>query len=603
MKPREESVFSNRKAFGLLLFILWLLAGASAGLATITAGGPLKVRILYDNSGSMYPGYTPEHPGRAPGVKYFHQYPDFQQWMGDLVANQTILDGGTVSMWTFTSQGAFTPGDLKEVHREVPIAEFDIARAVGNFPRKAGQTTYLKESLDQVTRGFEGLVWLVTDNVVDVKVGDPIADVERFFEALKGESKYHSVQLFKYPFTDERAGKGSVLAVYGILVSATEVPDGVLVYYDRKFRDNFRFANRRQGDPPPQLFPGRGHLKLKELRIDPLGLVPNIQATLDDPKKSLFKEGQKVQLDLEGKIQSYLTQHSVTGGRYRLEFVRPFEPQGWAKTDLKAKPISPTMFQPVSGEILEPIPPNQSRDVNAVFRSSQPISLKSPGLGTWLRLASQGAEVQYVGTVRMSFDNVQVQLERNKMEGIFGIGVAPRVFNFQDLRRLNNVLPSEASVSFTIKTKSSRTAVLLLVLAFLALLLGILTTLLMTKRWYHVRITGTPDRLIPLRRLGSYQVVHEGQTLGRLSRGISGEHTFEPSPLNASFTMAPTLQPDTYDVRFRDGRGCQLSIEPKGGRKKPAKPNQVVSGPPPPSGASQAAGPAPARPMPKIDRP
>jgi hypothetical protein len=43
----------------LTLFTVFLLAGRLEGSAAITTGGPLPVRILYDNSGSMYPGYTP----------------------------------------------------------------------------------------------------------------------------------------------------------------------------------------------------------------------------------------------------------------------------------------------------------------------------------------------------------------------------------------------------------------------------------------------------------------------------------------------------------------------------------------------------------------
>src|SRR5436309_11109153 len=105
----------------LTLFGLCLLAGALDGWAAISTGGPLLVRILYDNAGSMYPGYTP--PGTAGrktkielGAHYYYEDPEFQGWLGDFVASQTILDGSTVGMWTFTSNGEFSPAGIKKVH-------------------------------------------------------------------------------------------------------------------------------------------------------------------------------------------------------------------------------------------------------------------------------------------------------------------------------------------------------------------------------------------------------------------------------------------------------------------------------------------------------
>src|SRR6185295_12445873 len=422
-------------------------------------------------------------------------------------------------------------------------------------------------------------------------------EVKRFFQTLRDQPRYRSVHLFKYPFRDARTGQSAALAIYGILVSSAEPAETALAYYDRKFRSTFRFANQRQGDPPPPLFPGREHLKLKNLHVDALELqaVPNLEVVLDDPQKGMFKEGQKIQLELAGKIQSYLTQHSVTGGHYRLEFAGPFKPETWAANELGARDLEGSSFPASDGEIQEPIPPSGSLDIKAVLRSSQPVSFKSPGPAAWLRLAVSGAVVKYTGTVKMSLDPVPVKLERDQMAGIFGIGQASGIFDFQDVTRLS-VAPSEAPVSFTLKSGVSRTAVFLVVLLVLAVLLGVLAVVLAQKRWYYVRITGTPERLIPLRRLGSYAVVHDGQPLGRLSRGISGEHEFLPNPPSAAVTITPAAQPDTYDVHFRDNRGCQLSIEPRGGRKKPPKPPRTGPGP-------TIGRPSPPGNLPKIDRP
>jgi hypothetical protein len=102
--------------------------------------------------------------------------------------------------------------------------------------------------------------------------------------------------------------------------------------------------------------------------------------------------------------------------------------------------------------------------------------------------------------------------------------------------------------------------------------------------------------------LGSYEVLYDGQPLGTLSRGLAGDYEFTANTGSAAFSMTPARQPDTYDVRFRDGRGCQLSIEPQGGPRKPPKAGPTETGTPPGDSGPPA---RPVQPMnlPKMDRP
>jgi hypothetical protein len=580
-------------------------AATAPGFSAVTIGGPLRVGILYDNSGSMYPGYAP--PGRPgarkadSGARFYYQYPDFQQWLADFVASQTLLDGATVSMSTFTSQAGFAPGDVQQVHPEVPIGGFDVARAVRNVPPAAGQTTYLTESLSRFTEGFEGLAWLITDNVVETRAGEINEDVRRFFTSLRDEPRYRSVHLFKYPFRDERSGQASTLAIYGILVSDEDVPKPVLAYYDRKLRSIFRFAERRGGDPPPPLFPGREHLKLKDLGIDALALeaAPNLEVVLDHPER-LLEEGERLRLEMPGQIQSHLTQHAVTAGRYRLQLVGAFEPEAWAARELGAQPLAASLFLPSEGTIDDAIPPGGTREIEAILCSSAPIAFKVRSPLAWLRLAINGAVVKYTGRVRMSFDDVQVRLERAQMSGVFGIDQASSVFDFQEVSQLA-VDPSETPVSFALVAGGSRTALLLVLLGLLAVVLATAAALLGRRRWYVIRMTGAPEKLVALRRLGRYPIVHDGQPLGTLSRGVSGDHEFLPSPPSAALTVTPAPVADAFDVRFREGQGLRLSIEPRdGGTPRDKREPRVVEAP---STKPPAADPAPLRALPKIDRP
>lgn len=585
-------------------FVLSIVVASAAAhvsaAPTLAPDQPVAVRILYDGSGSMYPGYRPPGtPGRRTkadlGVPYFHETPRFRDWLADLVSAQTLLGAGSVGMSTFTSNGLFSPDDIREVHPAVPVGDFDVDRAIRNFPPTAGQTTYLTETIDQFARGFTGILWLVTDNIVETTAGQADAEVERFFRKLNDDPRFRSVHLFKYPFRDERTGSESALAAYAIIVSPTEIPAAALAHYDRILRSSMRTANGRRGP----LFPGQEHLKLKDLRIDPLELraVPTLTLLLDGRDRGLFKEGQRIQLGLTGDIRSNLTQHSVTDGRYALEVSSPFRAEEWARRDLDAQPLPATAFESATASIDRPIPPNGSRQVRAELHSTQPVSFSPKSLGAWLRLAWNGATVKYTGTVQMSFTDVNVRLERSRMAGIFGIDRASAIFDFQDVRTIDQITPSRAQVSFALKTGASRTALFLIALAIAATVAGLGIFVLTRPEWYRVTISGIPERLVPLHRLGTFSVQHDGQVLGHLSRDLLGAYRFQPNTSTAAFQIKASPTPDAWDIRFRNGHGCQLSILPRGGKRAAAPPAAAR-----PPAVRPSASPSP-RSMPRIDRP
>jgi hypothetical protein len=462
----------------------------------------------------------------------------------------------------------------------VPVGDFDVSQAIAHFPAQVGQNTYLTETLEASTRGFTGLLWLITDNVVETSGGQPDADVQRFFQSLNDRPEYRSVQLYKYTFADDATGQHAALAVYGILVSAADVPPSTLSYYDQKFRTAFRDAKRRQGNPPPDLFSGREHLKLKNLAIDIVELHAALGLRLDDAQKGVFKEGQTVRLAIDGEVKSNLTQHAVTSGRYELAMASPFVPEEWARRDLGAGPLPPEMFTGASGTIDKPIPPNGVRAVQAPLGSNQSVSFSPSGFLQWLRLAWSGATVRYTGNLRMSFTDVKVQFRREQMAGIFGIDRASNVFDFQNVRTLDQVNPSVAQVSFALRTGSSRTAVLLAALAVLAAVAAVATFVLLRERRFHVRVSGTSEVPVALRRLGTYPVLIDGQMVGRLRRGIGGGYEFKPTTGLAAFSVVPGSVPDRWDVKFSGAGTRQLSIVPQDGKRTVARQPAASAGSP-----------------------
>ncbi len=547
----------------------------ASNAASLRPDAPLPVRILYDNSGSMYPGYRPPgSPDRRSreqlGVHFFHQSPGFASWLDEFVQRQAAIGGDTIGMWTFTSDAQFTPADIREVHPAVPLREFHAETAIANFPPHTGNSTYLTETLNTFTRDFTGLVWLVTDNIVEANAGEPDAGVQRFFETLAQSNELRSVHLFKHTF--EENGQTAALAVYGILVSAEEVPEETLAHYDNKLRD---------------LFPGQEHLKLKNLAIEPLTLHADLQLLLADRDKGMFEEGQSVHLELEGEIRSRLTQHAVTSGNYELAIASPFVAESWAQRDLGAQSLAPEIFEPVSGEIDAEIPPNGSRRLEALLHSNQPVSFRPTGVGEWLRLAWSGAAVRYTGTVRMSLTDVSVRLQRQEMAGIFGIDHASSIFAFQDVTSLSGIRPSVVPVSFALRTGSSRTAILLVILAILAALAVAAALVLWRKQTFRIAIANAPETLAALRRLGTHSVLCEGRLLGRLSRGLMGGYEFHAASGNPEFIVVPASDGEAWEIKFTGGPSRRLSIKAEGsGSRKRPKPSvpaaRAAPLPPPP---------------------
>jgi hypothetical protein len=577
--------------------LVFLLAAAIDAAADLTPGTPVPVRILYDNSGSMYAGYQP--PGAADrrtraelGAAFFHESPAFAAWLDEFVKRQTIVDAGTVGMWTFTSGDRFTPDDIREVHRAVPVAEFDVETAIGNFPEHAGASTYLTETLQSFTRDFTGVVWLITDNIVETQEGQPDAGVQRFFDTLKTQPEFRSVHLFKYPI--EEGGRSAALAVYAIVVSNGDVPTPALAYYDGKFR-TLREARQAGGT---DLFPGREYLKLKDLQIEPMR--PDLRLVLDSGENGTFKEGRTVHLKVEGEIRSYLTQHSVTGGRYELAVASPFVAEDWAQRGLGAQPLVAEVFDAVSGEIREPIPPGGARNVQAELQSTQPVTFTPRGIGDWLRLAWSGATVRYSATARMAFTDVQVRLEPQQMAGIFGIDQASSIFKFQDITTLPRVQPTLVPVTFALRAGSSRSGILLALFALLLTLLGVAAFLLSRAQVFRIAISGTPERIAALRRLGRQDVTFDGKLLGRLSRGFVNGYAFDPVRGDAALTVVPASEPDTWDLRLTGGALRRLSIKTEGGgtakaRSKPTPAARAAPPPPPPLPSSKSVPPRPPR--------
>ncbi|NIT23735.1 MAG: hypothetical protein GTN53_14635, partial [Candidatus Aminicenantes bacterium] len=197
MKKMKWSKDYNIYILGIFLF--FSCAGTGMIFPEISVVDGLNVKVLYDFSGSMYPGY-PDHPRHETGAKYFYEYAHFRRWLADFVTSQTRFNAKRISMSTFRSHERFRPGDINLTHPPVTISRFDVKRAFSQ-PKPPGiDYTYLAESLDYFTRNFEGLVWLITDNRVET--GEGSGTTRDFFISLRDTEKFRSIHIYKLPFED-----------------------------------------------------------------------------------------------------------------------------------------------------------------------------------------------------------------------------------------------------------------------------------------------------------------------------------------------------------------------------------------------------------------
>ncbi len=557
MNTRTLSVFALGIVFALMM--------AFPLTAELRSGESLEVKILLDNSGSMYPGYQPpgaDGPTLAEaGGRYFFQYPALASWLDDFVAAQSVFGGDQVSMSVLTSSESFRFADVGRIHPPSPLGEFDFERVSSRIPH-SGRHTFLAEGLRAATRRFEGLIWLITDNIVEDRQGEPDQGVRRFFEEVHGEDRYRAVHLYKLPFASLVSGSSGTLAVYGILVSPNAVEGVSETFFDTKFRQDFLLA-RRQGMGGP-LFQEPVHWKLKNLENDILRLdVQTLSVQISQRQQSLFRHRQRVELNLDGRVTNLLTQHRIVSGSIRIVPVSPFRPTGKSGKDYGLKSIPSEEFEGTS-KALSAISPRQSTGLKAQLRSKKPIPLETEGLGAWFASASKGLTVTYSGRVRAEGTGLKAEFDRSQMAGIFGAEAAPEIFQIEEHLNIPAAPSNPVAVSFQLTSGYGRQLLFVLLMLGLLSLLGLLVFVFGKRARYQIRLAGE-ENFVDLRRLQSRYCDYQGQRLGTLGRPLLGAATFLPNRASAAVRVEAASTAGRFNVTVRDGVSTSLEIQEVGG--------------------------------------
>lgn len=521
----------------------------------ISIAGGVNVKILYDFSGSMYPGY-PDHRRYDSGEKYFHQYDHFRDWLESFVRMQTRFNAKNVSMSIFRSERQFQPGDITQTHPPAPPRRFDVKKAFDILRPGGVDYTYLAESLDHFTgKNFEGLVWMITDNRVEQGEGEG-GTTRDFFISLRDTGRYRSIHIFKLPFEKSTSGQKANLAIYGILVSPKSVPHKVLRWYDQRF---FELKNT---------FKERQHLKLKDLSVDPIRInIERIEVDIEAFRKAVT-EGKNVMLKLTGKIYSMLTQHTIIGGTLLIEPKGAFAPDTRSKEEYGIKEIPAKQFKNVTLNIDGEIPPMGVKTLTSFYlESKKPISLDISGMGSQIKAATSGVSVKYSGKGRVSSKKIDITIKkegRKRITGIYSSGDIEPIFGTQATIAKIKANPSEFDINFTVKSGAGRGLLFLMIILALMVPFVIAWFLLRQKETYRIR-KGSSEEMASLARLGGYRITENGLLLGTLKRGLGPADNFIPNGNLASITVTPGKKNNEFNVVMDDlekKKSFKLTIEP-----------------------------------------
>jgi len=543
-----------------IMGIVLLFIGSVSAFPEISIARGVKVKVLYDFSGSMYPGY-PEHRRTELGVNFFHEYDSFKKWLAGFIETQTRFNAKNVSMSTFSSGNTFQSSDIKQVHPPVEVKRFNVNEALSMTRPPGIDYTYLAESLDHFTRNnFEGLVWVITDNRVEA--GESGGTTRDFFISMRDTERYRSIHIYNYIFEDKKAGQKANLAIYGILVSQNSVPHKVSQWYDQRF------------DELKNSFTGKQHLKLKDLSVDPIVVkVEPIEVDINAYKKGTT-EGKVIKLALSGTVRSKLTQHTILDGRLIIEAISGFTPDPAAQKKYDIKKIPWQEFKRVSVNLSGEIPPGGIRELKPFYlESKEPVSLSLSGLGNLIRAGTSGVQVKYFGKGIVSSDKLHVGIKtegRKRITGIYSSENIEPIFGPLSTDTEIKAKPSQFDIVFVVKTGSIWGLWLFLLLLLFLLPIAFLGYFMSRKESYKIR-KGADEEMVRIRRLQKYDITDEGVVLGVLKRNFGDVDTFSPNTNLASLNVGEGNKSGEFNVKIGEKdkkKSYKLSIEPMNESRK-----------------------------------
>jgi len=490
--------------------------GVLRGPAPSIEGQEIQHVVALDFSGSMYGGYE---QGGKPGEEcpFYWEIPQFESLLREGIT-EAIPAGAEVNTLVFGKRVHWL-GEPSE-HANKDFTDLPDAPWKADFAKKGRMwdESRMELVLDAATDKFvanergDGVLWILTDNIVDVGEGPEASYNRRFYERLKEDARWQVV--YAFPVHEGDWLCGSTLLVYGLYFSEHERIDQQHYEDLQKLLSPPKTVSTFAGYANPQS-PSPGHpFKLKP---DDLELVtPSFDGTVECG--AARTTGLTRTCVARVNLDNLLMHRRITGATLRFQSAR-----------LDAWDLS-------SGERVATAVPFPSHSITAVAKLEEPIEpgenvvleveLEVPAVETehhsirdhWE--SANHPEFTMVGpmTVEVTGLWTEMAIAEDELGDIYGVESLPTIFKAPTQDNLRQTVCLELAVD----NPSYFSSIVLLILGGGGGLLFVGGSFLLKPIYRWLYVDGEQKQQLRISRLLPATVEVDGQKVARLRQTLGG---------------------------------------------------------------------------------
>jgi hypothetical protein len=538
--------------------------GRLRGAALPIAGRRLRHAVALDYSGSMYGGYDDEEPGASPcgwhfednrhvrNGTYYWEKPEFAQFLADgplgaltgtepvhpMAFNHSVtVLGADGTFSTFDEAAGRFPGTLPPpVHGRDAVLAVLTATGAGRLPANPAkapfgdpQQTRLKGVLDAASALFEsfderdGILWIVTDNIIEqappgaVEVARDVLYNQEFYETLRDNPRWqviHAWPVHRAPWLCS-----STLMVYGLYYSSRlridehnyrELCRGAeaQLAHEHQIAAFKRYAHAASPSPGQPF-------KLKPHDIDVVEISFVGQVRCDPVKVGMVGEC-RAQIKVENLLHHRRIDAAeivLVNGRcdpwglrsrrlWPVRIASPFCAGTVTKTLALPHPILPG--RPEKLTIRFPSPPVET------VRNTFADHWESANFDRFLMLGRMNVGIRNLAT--------SMVIKEEALQDVYGVQSLPTLFRNPSTDNLQTSI----CLPLSVQNPSFFASLVLVALIATAVLMVVLVLWLLKPSFRTVLIDGVDQGRFRLMRIGSHDLRHRNERIGRAKLGWNG---------------------------------------------------------------------------------
>lgn len=560
--------------------------GRLSGAAPEIGSAGIPTVVALDYSGSMFGGYERDQPstgtcgwtrssrgGRSPNGDFYWSTPGFKglleggvlsgiqpqdpTWAMLFNAAPMVLDGeGGAVVW---DQGWPTTPPSAHDNLDTLLTGEDIGGSLPDAPwearfgpRRMWDSSQMARTLDASAELFQGqergdgILWIVTDNIIDTGDGaqaDEASHNRAFYEKLAADPRWQVV--YAWPVSQGDWLCGSTLLVYGLYFSPHERLDPA-AYARLHSGSQARLSRPEQVQAFAKVASARSPAPGQPFKLKPddLDLVePEFVGTVDcgGAKATGLARTCTAQISLDNQLQH----RRVEAATLSLQGQRL---DAWDRS--QSPPVSVVTAVPLASGTLSaqtsleaPIEPHQE----AVLQ----VALQVPPIETQMHTlrdrweSAQHPRFGMVGLVDMELTGLRtaMAIDPAQLGEVYGVQSLPQVFENPNTDQLSRTV----CVMMTVDNPSYFSSIVLLVLlggGGLGLVVG---TWLLKPTWRHVVVDGVAQGQIRLSRLLPQSIQVDGKAVAKARLDAAGR-----IKLRAIKPYRVTPRGGAWELRQRD---------------------------------------------------